>query len=110
MDFTGYQRLMNCTKWDEIWQTMSDFPEKNLWRTKDIEKGYISLWDGEWFHHFKLDGDYKTIEWLEISFDNEEIKNQLLKILQEIRVPGEILSNSIKVYGYAKIGTFVDYL
>lgn len=92
---------------------MSDFPKINLWRTKDIETGYISLWDGEWFHHFKLDGDkesYKTIEWLEIRFDDEEIKNQLLKMLKEIHVPGEVLSNTIKVYGYIKEGTFMDYI
>jgi hypothetical protein len=38
MDLTGYQRLMNSTKWDEIWQAMSDFPEMNLWRTKILKQ------------------------------------------------------------------------
>ncbi len=41
MDLTGYQQLMNSTKWEEIRLAMSDFPEMNLWRTKDIENGYI---------------------------------------------------------------------
>ncbi|MFB7642768.1 hypothetical protein [Peribacillus butanolivorans] len=41
---------------------------------------------------------------------SEEIKNTVVKILKEINVPGEVLSNTIKVYGYIKEGTFIDYI
>ncbi|MCM3360304.1 DUF6678 family protein [Psychrobacillus sp. MER TA 171] len=113
MSFAGYQSLMNDTKWEEIWLAMIDIPELIYWRQRDIETNYTCDWDAEWFHHFKTNGDkdsYKTIEWLEIKFENEEIKNKLLKILKEIHVPGEVLGNTIKVYGYIKEGTFMDYI
>ncbi|QFF99361.1 hypothetical protein PB01_11310 [Psychrobacillus glaciei] len=113
MRFAGYQSLMNDTKWEEIWLAMIDIPELIYWRTKDMETNYISDWDVEWFYHFKLDGNrdsYKTIEWLEIKFDSEEIKNKLVKILKEMHTPGEVLSNTIKAYGYIKEGTFMDYI
>ena len=113
MSFAGYQSLMNDTKWEEIWLAMIDIPELIYWRQKDMETSYTCDWDAEWFHHFKTDGDkgsYIVIEWLEIKFENEEMKKKLLKILKEIHVPGEVLENTIKVYGYIKEGTFMDYI
>lgn len=113
MKFDGFQSLMNDTKWEEIWLAMIDIPELIYWRTKDIENNYFSQWDAEWFYHFKLDGNkesYKTIEWLEIKVESNEIKNKVVKILKEIHVTGEVLNNTIKVYGYSKEGTFIDYI
>ncbi|TQR15605.1 DUF6678 family protein [Psychrobacillus soli] len=113
MRFTEYQSLMNDTKWEEIWLAMTYIPELICWRTKDMETNYTCDWDAEWFNHFKIDGDkdsYKTIEWLEFKFENEEVKNRLLKILKEIHVPGEVLVNTIKIYGYVKKGTSIDYI
>ncbi|MEI3612358.1 DUF6678 family protein [Pseudogracilibacillus sp. SO30301A] len=113
MGFAGYQSLMNDTKWEEIWLAMIDIPELIYWRTKDIDTKYISHWDAEWFYHFKLNGNresYKTIEWLEIKAESEEIKNKVIKMLKEIHVPGEVLSDTIKVYGYIKEDSFIDYI
>lgn len=100
--------LMNDTKWDEIRTAMYEYPASIKWRTKDIESGYISNWDKEWFYHLKNAG-YKTIEWLEIEVDNEKIKDDFIKILEEIHVPGEVLQNSIIIYGY-KNNEAVSYI
>ena len=100
--------LMNDAKWDEIRTVMYEYPTSIKWRTKDIESGYISNWDTEWFYHFKNAG-YKTIEWLEIEVNNEKIKDDLIKILKEIHVPGEVLQNSIIIYGY-KNNEAVSYI
>ncbi|MFH5186347.1 DUF6678 family protein [Paenibacillus sp. TAB 01] len=98
--------LMNNTKWDEIRLAMSVFEGAIHWRTKDAESGYISRWDAEWFHHFRI-GNYKYIEWLEICLTNDNTSYVISK-LKEIRVPGEIDGDVLRVYGY-KDG-FVDFI
>ena len=60
------------------------------------------------FFHFKL-GGYTTIEWLEIKVDNDEIKNDLVNIFNKVHVPGEVLNDKIKIYGYIK-DRFMDYI
>ena len=53
--------LMNNTKWDQLRLAMYDLDDFSpRWRTKDLS-GYLSDWDGEWFHHFRTSG-YETIE------------------------------------------------
>ncbi|GAA0076942.1 hypothetical protein UT300005_13200 [Clostridium sp. CTA-5] len=108
MNFKEFNSLMNNTKWKEIRLAMYQYHETIMWRVKNIDNGYLSNWDGEWFYHFKLMG-YDTIEWLEIKVDNEEMKNKIVNILRKIHVPGEILNNSIKVYGYKK-DEFINYI
>lgn len=108
MMFEKYNRLMNNTKWEEIRLAMYNYPRTAKWRVKSIDSTYISNWDGDWFYHFKL-GGYESIEWLEIESNNDELKNDIINILRKIHVPGEILNNSIKVYGYNK-GEFIYYI
>lgn len=108
MTFKEYNSLMNNTKWEEIRVAMHDYPLATLWRVKNIDNGYLSNWDADWFYHFRLD-EYDTIEWLEIKIDNSEMKNEVVNILRKIHVPGEVLKSSIKVYGYKKDG-FIDYI
>ena len=97
---------MNNTKWNEIRLAMYNIPYTIKWRTKDFENGYISQWDGDWFYHF-ASGSYKNIEWLEIQFTSET-KELIINKLKEIKVPAELLENSVKIFGY-KDG-FIDYL
>jgi hypothetical protein len=99
---------MNDTKWEEIRLAMNDYPKGTQWRIKNVDSGYVCNWDGDWYYHFRI-GGYNTIEWLEIKFNNEEMKNDIINILRKVHVAGEILDNSIKVYGYIK-DKFVDYI
>lgn len=108
MPINEYNSLMNNTKWEEIRLAMYEYPATTKWRLKNIDNGYLSNWDSEWFYHFRLEG-YNTIEWLEIEVDNEEMKNAVINVLRKIHVPGEILENSIKIYGYKK-DEFIDYI
>ncbi|WP_349679164.1 DUF6678 family protein [Clostridium sp. UBA4548] len=108
MPFNEYQSLMNNTKWEEIRLAMYDYPLTIQWRVKNIDNGYISNWDAEWFYHFRL-GGYDTIEWLEMKVHNVEMKNDIINILRRIHVAGDVLKDSIKVYGYKKDG-FIDYI
>ena len=113
MKYNQYQEVMNNTKWEEIREAMLDSPNGHQWRSKSIEKGYIYPWDGDWFYHLKIDGrvdSYKTIEWLEIKAETEEMRKEVLEILKSIHVPGEVLDNAIRVYGYVEVGKPVDYL
>ena len=52
---------MNNTKWNEIRLAMNDIPYTVKWRTKDLENGYISQWNADWFYPFMI-GGYKIIE------------------------------------------------
>lgn len=109
MNSYHYYPVMNNTKWEEIREAMYNSPTHIQWRTKDIETGYISTWDAEWYYHFRL-GDYKYIEWLEIKADTEELRKDLLDILQKIHVPGKVLEDVIRVYGYVDTESYVDYI
>lgn len=103
-----YNKLMNNTKWEEIRFSMYNYESLTFWRTKIIDCNHTSDWDADWFYHFNI-GGYDTIEWLEIKVDNDIVKNKVIRILQKIHVPGDILIDSIKVYGYKK-NEFIDYI
>lgn len=109
MDYNQYQQVMNDTKWEEIRLAMYDYPNNHQWRTKDMETGYTCPWEGEWYYHFKS-GGYKNIEWLEIRSETEEIRDDIIKILSTIHVPGEVFNDVIKVYGYVEISKPLGYL
>lgn len=103
-----YVPLMNNTKWEEVRLAMYNLPLPPKWRTKDIETGYISTWDREWFYHFK-NGGYETIEWVEIQPDSSEQKENILTALAKIHLPLEVGETSLKVYGFILPGIFIDY-
>ncbi|MBE1556851.1 DUF6678 family protein [Sporosarcina limicola] len=109
MEYKDFQPVMNNTKWEEIRLVMYNYHLNLLWRTKDVVNNNICEWDNEWYYHFSEDG-YETIEWLEIKTEDEMQKNDVIKILRKINVPGEINDNIIKVYGYIKSNEYVDYL
>jgi hypothetical protein len=109
MRSTQFIPLMNNTKWNEIREEILNYDSPPKWRTKDLNTGYISLWDNDWFYHFS-EGGYDSIELLEIHAEEESIKTDLIQIMKKIHVPGEVFSSSIKVYGYKKNDEFVDYI
>lgn len=103
-----YVPLMNNTKWDEIRLAMHSLPVHPEWRTKDLENGYISEWDSDWFYHFKL-GGYKTIEWLEIRYMNHEQKENIVMELSKINAPLETKEETLKIYGFVLPGFFIEH-
>lgn len=103
-------RLMNHTKWEEIRLGMYELGDLSpKWRTKDVENKHVCEWDGDWFYHFRT-GGYECIEWLEISTTLPEQTAAVGAVLQRIRVPGEQVGGVFRVFGYAPIGTPVEYL
>ena len=103
-----YVPLMNDTKWDEIRLAMCSFPTQPEWRTKDLENGYISAWDREWFYHFNV-GGYKTIEWVEVRPTSMKQKEEIVKELARIHVPLEVGEESLRIYGFVLPGVFIEY-
>lgn len=93
---------MNNAKWDELRLAMHYLgPISPKWRTRDLESGYESPWDGEWFYHFRT-GGYEAIEWVEIKVDSPEQEHAVLNALRSIHVPGNRTEVGFKVYGYAR--------
>jgi hypothetical protein len=109
---TAAQKIecMNDTKWDELRFAMYSLGEKPpKWRTKDVENGYLSDWDREWYYHFR-EGGYKTIEYLEIKVSDDEMRNIVRKALVTIHVPGRETENGFIVIGHAFSGESVEYI
>ncbi len=101
---------MNNTKWEELRLAMCALqPLAPRWRTRDVDTGYLSGWDGEWFHHFRA-GDYDTIEWLEIQLTSPQQEAAVTAMLQQIHVPGERTRDGFKVYGYLSPSASANYL
>jgi len=101
--------LMNDTKWDELRLSMHSVDPRPRWRTRDIESGYESDWDGDWFHHFRI-GGYATIQWVEIRTNSAAHREVVLRRLQEVHVPGMATEQGFLVLGYSQVGESVDYL
>jgi hypothetical protein len=101
---------MNDTKWDELRLAMYGLEENRpRWRTKDVENGYLSEWDGEWFYHFRL-GGYETIEYVEIQVSHKEMRDRVRSALVKIHLPGRETEEGFIVYGYTRSGESVDYI
>ena len=101
---------MNNTKWEELRLGMYNLKQLSpKWRTRNLENGYVSNWDGEWFYHFKI-GGYKTIEWVEIKIESDEQDKAVLDSLKEIHVPGERIEIGFKVYGYLTENKNINYI
>ena len=79
------------------------------WRTSDVESGYVSEWEREWFYHFRM-GGYASIQWVEIAVDSDAQRDAILKELVRIHVPGERTASGYRIFGYAETGQTVDYI
>ena len=100
---------MNDTKWEELRFAMYNLGNRPKWRTKDVENGYLSDWDGEWYHHFK-NGGYKTIEYVEIKVSDDEMRNLVRNILAKIHVPGYETQEGFIVKGYTNASESLEYI
>ena len=76
------------------------------WRTKYIENGYISDWDGTWTHFGCEPRERDKIDYLQIELTKEN-SDFVLDALRKIHAPGEERDGIISIYGYK---TDIDYL
>jgi hypothetical protein len=78
------------------------------WRTRDLETGFVSAWDGEWFYHFRA-GDYSKIEWVEIRCETAEQRAAVQHELGCVHVPVERTEEGFKVYEFIVPGAAIEY-
>ncbi len=102
------QPLMNNTKWNELRLGMHELESSPKWRTCDVETGYISNWDGDWFYHFRGDG-YEAILWVEILIESSDQREEVFSELARIGLPGYENDSNFFVVGYAESGQMIDY-
>jgi len=103
---------MSNSKWNELRLAMHGLGHFTpRWRTRDIETGYESDWDRDWFYHFQGPRDsFRNIEWLEIAVDTEDQRTAILDALANVHVPGEVTGVGIRIFGYIPEGIAVSYL
>lgn len=100
--------LANNTKWAELQSFMSEAGTKApYWRTQ-ATNGFVyptSGWDGDWYYHFRL-GEYKQIEWCEMSprgtLDSLDLE-AITSACKTIGFEFEVLSNVVKIVGYRRL-------
>ena len=103
---------MNNTKWNEIFRAFYYDNELKsghpviMWRTKDLDSGYLSSWDGTWTHFGAKPRDWDKIDQLQIRLTPEN-RDYVLKCLKQIHVPGILENDIVTIFGYR---TDVDYL
>jgi hypothetical protein len=101
--------VMNNTKWEELRLGMSGLDTLSpQFRVRNVHSGYVSAWDGEWFHHFY--GHHEEDEWVEISVTSAAQREAVLRVLRSVHVPGVITEAGFKIFGYVPLGTHVEYL
>ncbi len=102
--------LMNDAKWDELRLAMYNLNVMSpRFRTRWVRNGFMSPWDGEWFHHFRECG-YAGIEWVDIRTSSADQDAAVLNELRQIHVPGCRTDDGFRIYGYVPGGTHVDYI
>ena len=102
--------MMNDTKWDELRLGMHALGElRPRWRTSDLDTGYLSVWDNEWYYHLRV-GGYRTIEWIEIAVGSAEQRRAVRGVLVQVHVPGEETGAGFRVYAYIEAGAAVAYI
>ena len=101
--------LMNHTKWEELRLAMMGLDHPPHWCARTLGPGHVSPWDGEWGHHFALDGDYRSQEWVELRMEHEEQAREVLNALRQVRVPGSRTNQGFSVLGHAPAGEPVEY-
>ena len=106
MQHSQFYSACNDTKWLELRALVLSFEaaHRPKFRSRCISNGYISEWDGEWYHHF-CEGGFKDIEWIELKFKPADCINLLSGIL-EIGLVGEGRSNLLRIYGYVPKGVY----
>lgn len=95
---------MNNTKWNEIFKAFykNECEENSVlvrWRIKDLQTGYLSLFDGTWTHFGCEPRDWECIDYLQIEL-TEENSDFVLQTLHQIHVPGTVSEKMATVYGY----------
>jgi hypothetical protein len=99
--------LANNTKWHELQKAMSELGIKApYWRTL-ATNGYLyppTGWDADWTYHFRL-GEFKTIEWCELSprGDGESLSlEDITKIIKKCGFEYEIGEDRVKIIAYVR--------
>ena len=106
-DRTRYASYANNTKWSELRQAMVDlYPRGPSFRVKALNWLGDAPWDAEWFYHFRLDYDWKAIEWVDLkarcsagAVSLDEIEAICRRIGFEFERHGDM----IRIIGYRKM-------
>jgi hypothetical protein len=99
--------LANNTKWNELQTIMSGLGIKAPYWRSMATNGYLyppSGWDADWTYHFRL-GEYKTIEWCELSprGNPESITlDETITIIKQCGFEFEVGDDRVKIIAYVR--------
>jgi hypothetical protein len=102
--------VMNNTRWRKLRVAMLGLrPFSPFYRITNVENGYLTEWDGEWFYHFNLT-DYALIEWLDLRPRDPSLRGALHQALKRLHLPGEDTPYGFRIFGYGRSGRPLDYI
>ena len=102
---------MNHTKWNELFKAFyRNECDGNIplvrWRTKDLENGFISEWDGTWTHFGCEPKDWAHIDYLQIELTRQN-RDFVLQEIKRIHVPGTSSKEIVTIYGYRQDADYI---
>ena len=109
-----YTSTANKTKWLKLRDFVLTLDVRPRFRSKILETGYVSKWDGEWYYHLIgesaiNEGNFKEIEWFELAGSALE-DHTIIERISSIGFCGEFVDGNLRLYGYIKNGEFVPKL
>ena len=95
----GLVSYMNDTKWREVCRTFSAMSPLPQFRISDMlaKDGYVSDWDGEWYHH---PYPYVSVRWLEVRLSPMSVPVGSALCVR-IGAPAELTPHGIRIWGWA---------
>ena len=104
--------VMNDTKWEELRLAMYGLADQSpQFQVMDVERGHLSAWDGDWYHHFRLPVEsYSKIEWCDLRVRSESHRHAVLEALVAIHLPGKHTTERFRIYGWVRSGEHVSYI
>lgn len=93
--------ILNNTKWAELIDEMLDAGAmKSQFRTRSVfaPPGFVTEWDGEWYHHIH---PVAELEWVELRAVSSE---WLIAMLRKHNIPFSEEQGVLRVWGYTRPG------
>lgn len=91
--------VLNNTKWSELIEEMLGGAElKPQFRCRSVfaPPGYMTEWDGEWYHHIH---PVAELEWVDLRATSEDWLRQALR---KHNIPFSIEQGVLRVWGYVR--------
>ena len=102
--------VCNNTKWEELREAMLELRgrEHPVWRSTNLN-GVQYGYDGEWYYHFRDDGDYSDMQYVDVKSPSDVCDSLVQQAIQNIGLVATRLEPRVwRIYGYIDSTTLAE--